>query len=465
MWVAGALWLTMGAASAQEFYSEPQQVVVAGANSVLNQRYVFPLTVDAGFVQDLGVVATITANSALALRMEGESDVFWPDATGNGTVRQTIQPMPGGSEIAMTSEVSVDVDFTFTVDIFGIRGSYRFNLLSRQITFRPRLTGFEPFLLPTQATRQMRIDADPTSGQFDLVFPIPLVSLFSPDILGISLIVEFHAVPLTYSIVRGKALDTLHEGDRYRYDDPTFPVSVTLYENLGYMDMETEYTVDTNTVIGYRLIGEGGIVLDILGFEFPFTIRFLDYTLNLFTGSEEATYSSGPYSHPLPTLDLPIRAVDFGTIEVGDAQLFTFPVSNDGELALDALVTLEAVGDSETPFAVSPQRLQAAPGAQDATVISFRPTEEGEFLAKMKLFTSDPLAPVREVAIKGIAVEPTTDPGDWSDTDDDQGDFDGQTLYTGCACSTPGGGIVGGWWAAGLVGLVVTARRRRGADT
>jgi MYXO-CTERM domain-containing protein len=447
-------------ASAQGFRYETQLVVIEGGNAVLDQRYVFPLTVDAGFVEDLGVTATITASSNLYMHMEGDSDVFWPDPTGQGTVRQTIQPLPNGSEIAMDSEVSIDVDFGFSVDIFGIQGSYSFNLLSRQITFRPRVEGFEPFLLPSQQTRQLRVDADPTGGQFDLVFPIDLVSLFSPDILGISLVIEFHAIPQTYSIVRGMSLDTIHAGDRYRYGDPTFPVSVTLYENPGYMDLNTEYKVDTDTVIGYQLIGEGSIILNILGFEFPFTIRFLDYTLNLFTGSEEAIYETGAYTHPLPALDLPVPAVDFGTIEVGDAQVFTFPVSNEGEMPLDAIMELtEVPGGNGMPFSIAPAQVQAPAGGQDAAVITFRPEVKGEFVAKLKLFSSDPLQPAKEIPVRGVAVEPEDDFGNGGDEDDSIVDPGSSTLYTGCACAS-GGSNGGAWVAVGLIGLVGLRRRR-----
>jgi hypothetical protein len=220
-----------------------------------------------------------------------------------------------------------------------------------------------------------------------------------------------------------------------------------------------EYVVDTNTAIGYRFTGEGGVDISILGQNIPIYITFLDQTLNLFTGSERATYESGAFSHPIPKVEFPVPSIDFGTLEVGDVATFTVPVRNDGELDLQAVTRVDVEAG---PFSVQPPDLFAIAGAQDAAIVSFEPTEVGDFTAKLQFVTSDPLTLVHEIPIRGKAVRPAVEPpaggGGGGNTDD--GGIDGgvTTLYSGCGCDAARGWTVA--WAPGLLALAVARRRR-----
>jgi MYXO-CTERM domain-containing protein len=448
-WVA-MLWAAGAPALAQEFQSEPQSVVFQGVSSVLDRNLVFPIGVNIGFIVDyIGVDLRLDASSDLAIRMEGESSLTWPDPSGEGNVRTLIEPLPNGSEIAMTSRVGFLV--AFVIEVFGSR--YEFNLLSQDIRFTPNVSGFEPFLLPGQQQTRVRVDADPSSGQFVIPFRF---DIFDIGILGLGLGVEFRGTPITYSTVQGVGLDLLHDDDRYRITDPYFPTSITLYDNEGHVDFASEYVVDTNTVIGYRVTGEGGVDISILGQNIPIYITFLDQTFNLFTGSERATYMSGPYSHPIPTLELPIPTVDFGTVEVGDSATFTLPINNEGELDLAALIQLR--GDEV--FAAAPVELYAAAGGQDATILTFSPNAAGEFESTLFIGSSDPLSPIKQIPIRGVAVEPEEPANNNNgDNDDPFSDPGTTTLYSGCGCAqTPSGGPA--WVSAGALALLAWRRRR-----
>ena len=450
--ILAPLLLLAPVATAADYESEPQSVVFEGGNTVLTQQYQLPLILNVGFIlESIGFVANATADSELYLRMEGESQISWPDPNGEGSVRQVITPLPSGSDMGLDTTVSVSLDFIVDVDlIFTNPGPVRFVLFSRSVPFRPNITGFEPFLLPGQPTQRLRLDADPQGGGINLPFNFSLLDL---GVVGVSVGIIIQAIPITYSIVHGVSLDTMHEQDQYRISDPTFPTSIALYENTGSVDLETRYTVDTDSVVGYRFVGDGGLTVEIFGQPIDFYINLFDFTINLFTGSERAVWSSGTYSHPIPTIDLPVPEVDFGTIPVGDQRTFTVPVNNDGQLALDAVVVL----DGDAPFAAAPVQVYAAPGGQDAVIVTFAPTEAGEFTATLKLRNNDPLDPKPEISIIGRA-EKAAEVDTTETNDDPLNDGTATTLYTGCGCDTPGGAQ--GWVMLSLAGLIAARRRR-----
>jgi hypothetical protein len=440
--------LVSGPAVAQEYESNPALVTFQGSEGVVNQRYEFPLVVDVGFIIDeIGVVASANAGSNLLLEMEGESRVAWPDEFGGGDVVHRIEPLSNGSRLAMTAGVDVGVDF-----IIGVFGQdFNFSLLSESLTFEPEVNGFTPFLLPNQTPNQMRIDADPTGGGLDLPFNF---NLFDIGVLGVSIGVVFTATPETFSTVRGVSLTTDYDGDNYRHTDPTTPNSMWIYEHEGSMEMESTYQVDVTTQIGYRFVGSGGLTVEILGSSIPITIEFLNQYINLFAGVERPTYTSGSYTHDLPKVDTPIEEVDFGTIEVGDTQTFTFPVNNDGFLDLEALVGIE--GDVE--ISVAPPQLFAEAGGQDAAILTFAPQEAGDYTATLILQTSDPLDPELRIAVVGKAVKPDTPDTPFED-DNNTGfeDGGGSSIYNACGCA--GGGGAPGWGFGLLVPLLLLRRR------
>jgi MYXO-CTERM domain-containing protein len=448
-----ALHASTSTAQAADFQSEPQSVVFEGGNTILTRQYELPLLLDVGFIlESIGFVATATADSTLMLRMEGESQIQWPDPNGEGYVQHQITPLPSGSDLALDTTVSVALDFVVDVDlIFTNPGPLHFVLFSRSIPFRPNIRGFEPFLLPGQQTTSLRITADATNGDIRLPFNFSLLDL---GVIGVSVGIVIEALPITYSIISGNELITQHESDQYNVTDPLFPTSLALYENNGKVDLETRYSVNTDTVVGYRFTGDGGFTVEILGQPIDFYINLFDFTVNLFTGSETAEWSSGPYSHPIPTVDLPVPNVDFGTIPVGEQRTFTVPINNDGELALDAVVSIE--GDAV--FSGAPMQLFAAPGGQDAIVVTFAPTEAGQFNGTLRMRTSDPLEPMVDIPLAGIAERKVEDDGGNGNEDDNlYGEPGSTTLYTGCGCATGSSPT----WTVLLAAAWFGARRRR----
>jgi MYXO-CTERM domain-containing protein len=458
LWVCGIVAAVVpGVAMADDFSSEPQVVAFRGGERVLDRRIDVPLTLDIiqGIIEDFGVVAHVNATSDLYISMEGESQLTWPDPSGAGDVRQTVRPLANGSSIALDSSVQVDVEFTMTV----LGSQVGFSLWSYALNFRPEVSDFEPFLLPGQQPNQLRVSADPTSGQFvqDLGYTIsfgPILSVRPGVVLTLS--------PNTFSTVRGLSLDTVVGEDTYRYSDPNFPASISIYENTGSVEMMSVYRVSTQTEIGYTLDLVGyvevellpGILGDLLSFDFD--IPLYSTYLPLFTGNADATYETRPYVHPLPVAVAGVPSVDFGTINVGDARTFTVPLNNDGQLDLLATATLEGAGGV---FEVAPVNLLAGPGGQDAVIITFRPDKEGDFDATLVFTTSDPTEPVLEIPVHGAGQEEEKGGGNGGGNDDDVYNDGGgtTTLYSGCGCAS-GGGAPG----LALVALVaVSARRRR----
>ncbi|HMV70259.1 MAG TPA: hypothetical protein PKA64_25690, partial [Myxococcota bacterium] len=438
---------------AEDYTSEEQLVTFRGGQRVLDQRVPIPLTIDIiqGIIEDAGIVANVNATSDLYISMEGESQLAWPDPSGAGDVRQTIRPLTNGSSIALDSSVQIDVAFTITI----LGSTVGFSLWSYALNFRPEVTDFEPFLLPGQSPNQLRVSADPTSGQFvqDLGYTIsfgPVLSVRPGVILTLR--------PNTFCTVRGLSLDTMVGDDVYRYTDPNFPASISIYENTGSVEMMSRYRVDTQTEIGYTLDLEGyvevellpGILGDLLSFDF--SIPIYSTYIPLFTGRSEATYETRPYSHPLPVAVAAVPSVDFGEINVGDARTFTVPLNNDGQLDLIATALLDGGG---AVFEAAPTDLLARAGGQDAVIITFRPDQEGDFNATLVLSTSDPTEPEIEIPIHGIGKVKRGGNGDGNGDGDNQDDVyadpGSTTLYSGCGCETGSGAP--GVMALGLVAL------------
>ena len=93
--------------------------------------------------------------------------------------------------------------------------------------------------------------------------------------------------------------------------------------------------------------------------------------------------------------------------------------------------------------------------------MTFAPEAAGEFTGTLVLESNDPLNPLQEIVVRGIAVDP--------ETSDSAGDGAGQRTPTrvvetevGCGCGTTGTPAWPGMLALSAGGLALFRRRRGG---
>lgn len=456
--VLAAVLLAPGLAAAQDFESEPADLVFSGRQTTLDQYFEFPLTFNIGaVVQDIGVVGWLDNDSELFVRMEGESNVGWSANGTPGELQHQITPLPAGSEAAMTAAAGVGVDFVLDVDlIFADPGPITFSLLAQDITFQPRIDDFQPFLLPGQNPASLRVEADPVAGQFVIPFDINILDV---GVFAASLGIEVTGTPAAFSDVTGLSLETYHDGDTYQVTDPTQPTPIQIYENDGELELETLYELQSSTSIGYNINVSGGLTLNILGADVPITANLLSQYIGFPAAIEQPEYSSDLYTHPLPKISTTIPTIDFGAVDAGNTQTFTFPVDNDGLLGLEGLVTLEG----DTVFSASPGQVFAVGGGQDAVILTFAPDSEGEFLGDLVIASNDPLEPEIIVPVRGDGVVGSGNGDGTGGNDDNATDLYGtgqSTLYSACGCASPAS-TPAGWLPLVGLGLAFGFRRRR----
>lgn len=445
-----------GVASAQEYRSETAFLSFQDRVTVLEQQYEIPLTFDIiqGVIEDIGVVATLGGSSDLGILMEAESEVTWPDPTGVGDVVHEIIPLPGSGYLGFTSNVNFETYFTLTV----LGSTINLTLLTQDITFENEVEAFDPFLLPGESPSSMFLQADPTSGLFEL--PIQLFDL-SLGIFTVAPGVVIRGRPESYAQVRGTQVATDYASEFYVATQQLEPVPVSIYENTGNLEFATSYEANVTTDLGYTIEIALDVDITVFGFDVGFEVGLADFPVPLFFGFDTVEFRSQSYDHPIPTFRSSIDTIDFGTVEVGKSATFEYLIANEGELELEGL----AAFDGPAAISVAPAEFGADPGRTTAPILTFRPTEAGEYEGTLLLETSDPTMPLVEVPVIGKAVLPAVDDPFGNENDDDFGslyDDQGSSLYSTCGCAaqtvTPRGLVL----FLPLVPLLALRRRRRG---
>ncbi|WP_437958675.1 choice-of-anchor D domain-containing protein [Sorangium sp. So ce119] len=154
---------------------------------------------------------------------------------------------------------------------------------------------------------------------------------------------------------------------------------------------------------------------------------------------------------PLPDLALDKQEIDFGTVEVGQANAELVTLSNVGEALLDVAVT---AGDAES-FELADAALEIDGETATDFAIRFAPKAAGEFTATVLLASNDPDAPEQAIFVRGVGVDRPEEPPDSGEPAAQDG---------GCACRAAAGAQGGGAWAAAGLSLAALAgglRRRR----
>ncbi|WP_437571256.1 choice-of-anchor D domain-containing protein [Sorangium sp. So ce542] len=155
---------------------------------------------------------------------------------------------------------------------------------------------------------------------------------------------------------------------------------------------------------------------------------------------------------PLPDLALDEREIDFGPVEVGQANVEIVQLSNAGEALLDVAVTT----DDPESFELADEALEIDPETAVDFAIRFAPKAAGAFAATVRVTSNDPSDPVQEITVRGVGVAPPDDGPDGGELAEEDG---------GCGCRAAGGAGDRAWAAAGLslAALAGGLRRRRRA--
>lgn len=428
--VIGCLLAASPTAVAFEFSSTTEVLELRGQHDVITQGLALPI----GDPSILMVTFAASPQSQIALSLDAQSRLTWPDA-----VRHELRGLPGSGQLRTLADLSFDL----SLDVIGLSLINNFTLLSLQ--FDQARDGFDPFLLPGDAeTSASVVVHDNSLGALDESFEI--ISL--PANLA-SLGFGVYVTPQSTTNVSGNRLLTSFDGDTYLTTASSDVSTLDLYQNTGRVELQTDYQASVYQDMGVAI--DLTIELQTILGDFDFSLWSTYFPL--FVETKILDFASLQYVHPLPKIASSVNHIDFGTRKVGLSDVYTLPIDNDGEMALEGRVGF--AGDPV--FTVGPPEIYAQERGQDAIIVTFSPDAPGTFEGVITIESSDPLWPVVEIPVRGVGEEDeiVTSP----DNDDDGLYTDGgaSTLYAGCGCAS--GGPAG--WPALLL-LPFGLRRRSG---
>ncbi len=466
----GAASALPGAAHAQDYTSEAQDATITSVTRAYDNRIPIPLVFDVVTgcpfggdigLRDLGVTVTVNSAADLAINMEGEVNLGWPDPNGVGEAALRVEPSTAGTQVGFRGGFDFDIVFGFIIESCNITSPIpiQFSLLSAGTQFAPTIGEFLPYLLPFQQTISQNIFVS-ANTLIDETLSFP----FTLGIVRIEPGVNVQVTPVADTLLSGESLDFVTDDDIFSFSSNSFTESVFLYEQEPTFDGQLEYNVTSRTEVGFQVDVDGSVEL---GIDVGFTVLSIPFTFNLFSdifyipglgGFESLSFTSDAISIPLPMVNAPLQEVNFGNVAVGEEQTITVPFNNDGEWELYGEVAYE--GDAA--FTVSPIELFADAGGQDGTVVRFAPTEVGDFEGEIVLINSDPVVPEIVIPITGKGVRRVRDEENPLNPDNGGQTGGPRTIYEQCGCASttsPAGTLP---LFAGLVGLIALRRRRQG---
>lgn len=156
---------------------------------------------------------------------------------------------------------------------------------------------------------------------------------------------------------------------------------------------------------------------------------------------------------PLPDLALDTQEIDFGAVEVGQANAEIVRLANAGEALLDVTVTTD---DGES-FELVDEALEIEGETEIDLVIRFAPKAAGEHTATVLVASNDPDTPEQVIIVRGVGLARPEQPQDGGEP---------PAQDSGCACRAAAQRGDGGAFAAAGLSLAALAsglRRRRRA--
>lgn len=422
------LFAALATAPAQEFRSETQEFMLADDLELFNSSEFSTGWVPAG--SPLAVQFAIQSEGGASVSMEGYGDLTWPDA-----LSLALHGEPGTGEILVDAELAAVTSLRF--DVAGYSWEQE---LDRRGVIVEGEGEFDPLLLAGSPADRTTVDFVGNTTQ--------LISYT----IGV-----FSGVNLEFDVDLGPEAVTTFSGLYWWTEDGAVaqegaPVEVAP-SGLDVETTEATYVGRIQSDLALVFNPTFSVCVDLVG---CWDLVDLDLPIPLASDDYEHEFAPTTLSFPLPVLGMPDEeSVDLGEVLVGDTVNHQVQIENLGALALEGSAALLG-----SPFFISyPSTFLAAPYATDGVVVTFAPEEAGRFSATLVLESNDPLLPVTEVVVSGVAVDPDAE-------EQQEAGEPAEPQYklisseVGCGCGTSGQPA----WP-GLLGLlaggVVMVRRRR----
>lgn len=372
-------------------------------------------------------------HSRLQVDLEGTLDATWPEP-----LTLTPRGTKGRGRISLDEGVEVEAQGRFSVTVAGtnyswtgtIPGIPSVNLLAQGSST------FDPWAWKGQAPAATITADTPTQKVAQISLTDKLIPI--PGISG--------GFELDGAVSFSATYDSLRIG----FDEPSGPMAVDLQNPATRLLITRAPAVDTSVFIHGEVVRQAtlhfipGFYFTILGKTFNLPIANIPLALPA-SKPEPWEFDRVDVHVPLPQISA-VSDVDLGSVPIDAATATFLDVTDLGEerLYLDA--------ESAHPMAfVDTKHATVDPNASAHMRVVITPEKEGKFDVPFFLASNDPLKPLTEVHVRGLAEKkglPGTNPGV------------GTPAGCGCVVGAPEG-AASAWFGLGLVAALVARRRRR----
>jgi MYXO-CTERM domain-containing protein len=372
----------------------------------------------------------IVSEGGAAVVMEGEGQLSWPDA-----LTLSLTPEPGTGALMMDAALAAVTSIQF--DVAGYQWSQEID--RRSLDMDGEAT-FDPFLL-TGGTPD-RVVATWEGNETTLID-------WALDV--------FTGVSVEFTMDLGPDAQTTFRGANWWTPGGAVAsatgTSLVPVEGLPTQVVETSFVGQWDSNLDLVLNPVFSVCVVVVG---CFDLVDVDVPIPLAGDSFQQEMAPLALAFPLPLLRTDYDTYDFGEVTVGSLQNLELPISNDGDLLLEGIVSLTG-----SPYFTSyPDAFLAAPLESDGLVVTFTPESEGPFEATLTLVSNDPGAPERTVRLTGIGVPPDESSGDGTGDDTNPAKRTVITSEVGCGCASAESHAAAPA-LLGALGLLLVVRRRR----
>lgn len=377
----------------------------------------------------LGVQFRIEAEGGAGVEMEGEGELWWPEALTIGFTGEE-----GSGIYLLDASISAFTEVVVDLSDWGYTGTFPID--ARTIAM-DGATFFDPFVM--DGADQDRVEVIDTAAGLEVIN-------YSFDIfLGVTL--NFTA-DITPTFTAG------FEGTQWAVNEEVItaegaPAPLTPERAADFL-VESTFTAQWDARFDLVFTPTFGACfpiygcVDIASFDIPIEIAADEFLQD---------FPTDVYSFPLPLVAPGLSSGDFGEVAVGSIQNLEVPIGNDGNLPVYGLASIEGNGE----FTVYPEQFNANPGTTDGLVVTFAPTADGAQTANLVLTSNDPSYPTLTIPLAGNGLAPAMDDDDLGD--DVAGDEDvGSKEVDACGCNSTSSATPA---LAALAAVALLVRRRR----
>jgi MYXO-CTERM domain-containing protein len=401
--------------------------------------------VPSGSPLQVHLIAEIYASTHVDLG--GQLVTSWPDA-----LMLETPGTPGTGSLGIHYGVDVEADAKVTISIFGASYSW---------------TGPIPYL--PQFDYQVDASSPFDPWAFDGVsvdgstMQATLAQISASDFIGISI----PGLDGGFELDTKTDLKATYRTDQIvvAYTDGTIVEDGPIYSETG--KTRSHGDAPLGGFIEYDVHPEGSIVYDgtqhlipafyisTIGPDFSIPIADIPIPFSI----HQSGWVFDPVRVHVPLPDIAIEGhgvhvqsgetpvpVHLGKIAVGEESSKQLRVTDKGEAALSAMLST-----TDPAFVLSDGVATISPGDDFDFLVTFHPTEAGEFSAEIQIASNDPDDPLTIIEVDGIA----------TDDDADVEHADVKANPGGCGCEVAGGSDAPSIFGAFAIGAVALRRRRR----